>query len=154
MEREALIQRVKELILPLLANRQAELVDLVCHYGGGRLQLKCLVDTPRGVTLEELSSLNRAIGALLEEHEAIAEPYLLEVSSPGLDRPLKTGTDFDRIIGRRVRIFTAAPLDSRTEHHGEVLSANEESVMLRLDSGDKLPVPLSQIVRAEQEIKL
>lgn len=146
--------RVRDLIHPLISAKQVELVDLLCHYGGGRLVIKCLVDTPRGITLDELSSLNRSIGAVMEEHEAISEPYVLEVSSPGLDRPLKRWTDFERIIGRRVRVFTAAPLDARTEHHGEVLAANEENVVLRLDSGDKLPVPLNQIVRAEQEIKL
>lgn len=154
MDYTATINRVRELVEPLLSARQAELVDLACHYGGGRLLIKCLVDTPRGITLDELSSLNRSIGAMLEEHDAISEPYVLEVSSPGLDRPLKRWTDFDRILGRRVRVFTSVPVDSRTEHRGELLAANEENIVLRLDNGDKLSIPLNQIVRAEQEIKL
>ena len=155
LDQTALLNRVRELIQPLLSSRGAELVDLTAHPGGGRLALRCLVDTVRGITLDELSGLSRSIGALLEEHELISDRYLLEVSSPGLDRPLKKWTDFERVIGRRVRVTAAAPGEvSRKEHHGEVLGANEEAVVLMLDSGDKLQIPLSQITHAVQEIGL
>ena len=154
LDQTALLNRVRELIQPLLSSRGAELVDLTAHPGGGRLALRCLVDTVRGITLDELSGLSRSIGALLEEHELISDRYLLEVSSPGLDRPLKKWTDFERVIGRRIRVLTAVPVASRQEHHGEVLGANEEAVVLRLDSGEKLQVPLSQISHAVQEVRL
>jgi len=142
------------LIEPVLAEHKMELVELLCRPQGGQLRIKILVDAVGGVTLKRCADVNRAIGGVLDASGLIEERHTIEVSSPGLDRPLKRWTDFDRIIGRRVRIFTAAPLDARTEHHGEVLAANEENVVLRLDSGDKLPIPLNQIVRAEQEIKL
>ena len=154
MDQTVILNRVRELIQPLLSSRGVELVELSAHPGGGRLTLRCLVDTARGVRLDELSGLNRSIGAVLEEHDVIPDRYLLEVSSPGLDRPLKTGTDFERVIGRRVRVLTADPLDARQEHHGEVLSANDEAVVLRIDSGDKLQIPLAQITRAVQEIEI
>lgn len=149
-----ILKRVRELIRPLLAGRGAELVDLVCHSGGGRLTLRFLVDTARGITIDELSGLNRSIGAMLEEHDVIPDPYVLEVSSPGLDRPLKTAADFERVIGRRVKVTTSAPVADRQEHWGEVLGANEESVVLRLDSGEKLPIPLLKIQRAVQEVEI
>ena len=149
-----ILNRVRELIQPLLASRGAELVDLNCHPGGGRLTLRLLVDTARGITMDELSGLNRSIGAVLEEHDVIPERYFLEVSSPGLDRPLKTAVDFERVIGRRVKVTTSVPLADKQEHRGEVLGVNEENVMLRLDSGEKLPVPLAQIQRAVQEIEI
>ena len=154
MDQTVILNRVRELIQPLLAGRGAELVELTAHPGGGRLTLRCLVDTARGITLDELSGLSRSIGAVLDEHDAILDRYLLEVSSPGLDRPLKTATDFERVIGRRVRVMTSVPVADRQEHRGEVLNAGEESVMLRLDSGDKLQIPLSQIMHAVQEIGL
>ncbi len=147
-----ILNRVRELILPLLASRGVELVDLTCHPGGGGLTLRLLADTARGITIDELSRLNRSIGALIEEHDLIPDRYFLEVSSPGLDRPLKTASDFERVIGRRVRVTTSAPVADRHEHRGEVLSAGEEAVMLRLDSGEKRQVPLSLITHAVQEI--
>ena len=151
---EGILNRVRELVQPLLAGRGVELVDLVCHPSGGRLTLRLLVDTARGVTLDELSGLNRSIGVLLEERDVIQDRYLLEVSSPGLDRPLKTAADFERVIGRRVRVTTSAPVADRHEHRGEVLSAGEEAVTLRLDSGEKQQVPLSLIAHAVQEIEI
>ncbi len=150
----SVVNRVRELIGPLLSSRGVELVDLICHPGGGRLTLRLLVDTARGITLDELSGLNRSVGALLEEHDVIPDRYLLEVSSPGLDRSLKTVADFERVIGRRVRVTTSVSVADRHEHRGEVLGANEEAVMLRLDSGEKRQVPLSQIAHAVQEIEI
>lgn len=153
MDQDALLQRVRELIEPILADRQVELVDLTCHPGGGRFLVRCLVDAAGGVTLDQLSTLNRAIGAVLEEHDVIPDRYLLEVSSPGLDRPLKRWTDFERIIGREIRVLTSVPVNGRQEHRGELLSADEQSVVLRLDSGDQLRIHLNQIATAVQDVK-
>ena len=153
-DKEAAINRVKELIQPLLASRQAELVELTCRQEGSRVIVRLLVDTARGIRLNELSSLNQAIGAILDEHEVISSAYMLEVSSPGLDRPLKTGVDFERVIGRRVRVSTTIPVNSRREHVGELLSAGEEAIVLRLDGSEKIRILLSEIAYAVQEIKI
>ena len=152
LDQTAILNRVKEIVQPLLAAKGVELVELTGKLGGGRFTLRCLVDTANGITMDQLSGLNRSIGALIEEHDLIPDRYLLEVSSPGLDRPLKTARDFERVIGRRVRVTTNVPLAAQVEHRGEVLSAGEEGLVLRLDSGDKLPIQLSQITHAIQEI--
>lgn len=152
MDTAFLVERIKGLIQPLLAGRQAELVELTCHPTGGRLLVRCLVDKSSGITVEELSRLNRAIGAVLDEHDAIAERYVLEVSSPGLDRPLKHAADFERVIGRRVKVLTRIPVGSGQEHRGELLNAGEEAIVLKLDSGEKRQIPLSEITHAAQEI--
>ncbi|MBI3615297.1 MAG: ribosome maturation factor RimP [Candidatus Omnitrophica bacterium] len=154
MDKEAVLSQVRELIQPLLASRRTELVELTCRPEGSRVVLRCLVDTARGITVDELSRLNQAIGALLDEHDLIPDRYLLEVSSPGLDRPLKTQIDFERTIGRRIRVMMTVPVDSQWEMTGELLGAGEEMITLKLDNGDKLQILLSQISRAVQEIKL
>ena len=149
----ATLARVRELTEPLLASRGMELVELTCRPQGGGLALKFLVDTARGIAVGELSSLNRAIGAVLDEQNAVPEQYTLEVSSPGLDRPLRSGRDFERVIGRRVQVLTSAPVNARQEHHGDVLGASDELVTLKADSGEKLQIPLAQIVHAVQEVR-
>lgn len=153
-DQTGLVNQVRQMILPLLESRGVQLVELSCHYGGGRLLLRCLADTAAGITVEELGFLNRSIGAMLDEHDVVPERYVLEVSSPGLDRPLKAWTDFERVVGRRVRVTTLLPVESRLEHTGQLLAANEDAIVLRLDSGDKLPIRLAQIVRAAQEVHL
>ncbi len=154
LDREEIKNKVLELMGPLLAGRQTDLVDLTCRYEGGRMVLRFLVDTARGIRLDELSGLNQAIGALLEERNLIPEPYVLEVNSPGLDRPLKTGWDFERVIGRRVKVSTLLPVDGKTEHSGELRMANEEAIVLEMDAGGKRRILLSQIARATQEVDL
>ena len=154
MDQEALITRVKELIRPVLSSRQAELVEMTFRYEGRRVFLRFLVDTARGITLNELREINRAIGAILDEHDLIPDRYMLEVSSPGLDRLLKAPLDFERVVGRRVRVQTLVEVNARWEYSGELVNAGEEAIVLKLDNGDKCRILLSEIARAAQEIRI
>lgn len=154
METQEPLNRVKELIRPVLSGHQAELVEMAFRYEGSRFVLRLLVDTARGITLDQLSALNQAIGAVLDEHDAIPDRYTLEVSSPGLDRRLKAPLDFERVIGRRVRVHTTSAVLSRWEWVGELLGANEEAIVLKTDDGQKVRILLSQVAKAVQEIKL
>ena len=153
IEQETIIKRLTELIQPLLRNKQVQMVELTYSQQSGRALVRCFVDTARGVTIDELTALNQAIGALIEEHDVIPSAYMLEVSSPGLDRPLKTPLDFERVIGRRLTINTTVPINSRREYSGQLLGVNDEMVQLRLNDGEKLQILLSDIARAIQEIQ-
>ncbi|MBI1953090.1 MAG: ribosome maturation factor RimP [Candidatus Omnitrophica bacterium] len=153
-DQEAIIERVKALVAPLLAGRRADLVELTYRFEGSRMVLRFLVDTARGITLDELGRLNQAIGALLDERDAIPSAYVLEVSSPGLDRPLKTPLDFERMIGRRIKVSTAVPVAGRRELAGELVNANEEAIQLKLDNGEKTRILLTEVVRAVQDVEI
>ena len=151
---EQIIEKVKALVAPLLAARRVDWVDLTYRFEGSRMVLRFLVDTAAGIRLDELGALNQAIGALLDEHDAIPSPYVLEVNSPGLDRPLKTPLDFERMIGRRIKVSTSVAVAFRRELAGKLLNANDEAIVLEADSGEKVRILLSEIVRAVQEIRL
>ena len=152
--KEEIVDRVKELVGPLFENRQVELVELTCRQEGSRPVLRFLVDTARGITIDELKTLNQGIGAILDEHEAMPERYVLEVNSPGLDRPLKSPMDFERVIGRRLKVMTAVPVNSKWDHVGELINANDEAILLKTDAGEKVRIRLNEIVKAVQEITL
>lgn len=155
VDRELMANKVRELIEPMLKSRRVDLVELICAPGGGRITVRCLVDTAQGITLDELSTLNQSIGAILDEQEVISDRYLLEVSSPGLDRPLKTPLDFDRMIGRRLKVVTKSALDgSEQEVAGQLIGANEELITLRIDNGEKFQISLSDVTKAVQEVEL
>lgn len=144
--------RVRPLVEPVLAARRVELVELTYRREGPRTVLRFLVDTAAGITVNECGALNQAIGALLDEHEVITEPYVLEVASPGLDRPLKTARDFERVIGRRVWMQLSEPVTGSHELTGTVASVGDDLVTVQLDRGDRVRVPLALMVRARQEI--
>ncbi len=154
MDQEAMTQRVTELVRPILAGRQVDLVELTCRNAGPRVLVRILADTAKGITIAELSHINQAVGALLEEHDLIPGAYTLEVSSPGLDRPLKTPLDYERVIGRRIKVSTNAPVNSKWEYAGELLNANDEAIVLKLDNGEKQQILLSMINRAVQDFSL
>lgn len=149
---DAVLAKVRALVEPLLAARHVELVELTYRREGPQTVLRFLVDTASGITVEECRRLNWAVGALLEEHEVIRDPYLLEVASPGLDRPLKTARDFERVINRRVWIQTSEPVEGRHEVVGTLISVGDALMTMELDQGQRVRVPLAFVVRARQEI--
>ena len=136
-----------------------ELVDL--HWGGSakRPLLRVRIDRPdstpgHGVTVEECARVSRGLEAWLDEHEALSERYVLEVSSPGLDRPLRRRRDFERFRGKRVAVKGDGPLAGRARRlEGELLGMTDEGdsevVCLRLENGDEVRIPRSEIVGAK-----
>jgi ribosome maturation factor RimP len=113
------------------------------------------VDRPAGITLDECANLSRKIGDLLDMEDLIPGRYRLEVSSPGLDRPLVSGADFRRKIGEKVRVFLKGSLEGKTELVGEIKELKEENLVLRLEStgaerkaDEEKAVPLKMVAKA------
>ena len=136
-----------------------ELVEVRWGGSGQRPQLKLRIDRPdsmpgAGVTVEECAHVSRALERWLDEHEALPERYVLEVSSPGVDRPLVRTRDFERFRGERVAVIGRDVLLGRsTRLEGELLGlegegTEAESVKLRLLDGDEVGVPRSVIRKA------
>ena len=127
------VTRLEELIQPLVESQGAELVEL--QYGRpkrGRGILRLFVDRPGGgITLEELTRINRIVGGLLEVHDVIPGSYTLEVSSPGLTRALKKPEDYQRYVGRLVRVTTRAPWEGRQVHSGILQGLEDDQVCLK-----------------------
>lgn len=136
-----------------------ELVEV--HWGGSgqRPQLKLRIDRPdssrgSGVTVDECARVSRALESWLDEQEALSKRYVLEVSSPGVERPLVRGRDFERFCGERVVVAgntVLAGLSTRLE--GELLGldgagSEGEAVRLRLSGGREVSIPRSEIRKA------
>jgi ribosome maturation factor RimP len=149
-----IVDRVAALVQPYLAAQGAELVDLEYHRPRrGRGILRLFVDRPGGITLAELSRISRVVGDLLDVHDFIPGSYTLEVSSPGLTRALKKPQDYQRYIGRLVRVTTRAPWEGRQVHSGILQGLEGDRV--RLKEGQSLvSIPLEEIARARLDIDL
>jgi ribosome maturation factor RimP len=152
-DKRAISTRVQELILPLLEAQGVELVDL--EYGRprrGRGILRLFVDHPGGgITLEEITRISRIVGGLLDVHDVIPGSYTLEVSSPGLTRALKKPQDYQRCVGRRVRVTTRAPWEGRQVHSGILQGLEDDRVCLK--EGERLTcIPLNEIARARLDL--
>ncbi|MDD5246842.1 MAG: ribosome maturation factor RimP [Candidatus Omnitrophica bacterium] len=153
MDRDTLIKQLNELIEEFLKSQGLELVEVIYRQEGRTHVLRIFADRPEGgITLEECSLLNREIGRMLEEKNILQEEYLLEVSSPGIDRPLRTQKDFARCINRRARFFLSEPVNGKIEWEGLIVQVGTEAVSLDLSGTGRVEIPLSKINKAKQEI--
>ncbi|MCX5711156.1 MAG: ribosome maturation factor RimP [Candidatus Omnitrophica bacterium] len=149
MDNQVLAAQLKGLLEGYLQSRNLELIDLILRNEGNGLVLRVLADRPEGgINLDECGALNREIGALLDEKNLIESSYILEVSSPGLDRPLRTKKDFSRATGKKVKFFLNDLVDGKLEWGGIITGVNNESVFI--NSGiSALEIPLARIVKAK-----
>lgn len=129
---------VSKLVEPILAGIGFELVEVeyLMHYG--RWVLRVYVDKEGGVTIDDCASVSSELGDLIDVKEFIQHPYILEVSSPGLDRPLKKEKDFIQAIGKKVKIRMANPQMGRRNFSGYLYDFREEVLYLRVDNREVL----------------
>ena len=152
MDRQAFVVTLESLIGDLLKNLSVELVEITCRHEGKNLMIMLLVDRPEsGIRLDECAKLNRQLGDLLDEKNLIQERYVLEVSSPGLDRPLKTKNDFWRCSEKSVRFFLKVPLNGKWEIVGTINRVEDEAVYVQAGA-ELLALPFSSITMAKQVI--
>jgi ribosome maturation factor RimP len=141
---EAMRDELLALLQPVVAAAGCELVELECnaHRGGGLLRL--YIDCPGAVTVEDCARVSRAVGAALDAADPIRGEYTLEVSSPGLDRPLRTAAHYARQLGARVRIETELPRAGRRRWTGRLAAADGGRIALEVD-GQTVEFQLSEI---------
>ena len=112
--KQAKIKQIRDLILPLLDSQQVDLIDLDLKGRSGSHVLRIYVDTDEGISLDQCAALSRQISDLLDTRDLISDRYRLEVSSPGLDRPLKTERDFKRNLGRTAKVIYIEKEEEKT----------------------------------------
>jgi ribosome maturation factor RimP len=153
MNKEELVKELDTIIRGYLTEQCLDLVELICRYEGSGLVLRIMADRPEGgITLGECASLNSQLGMILEERDIIPERYVLEVCSPGLDRPLTVKQDFVRCMNRPMRLFLREAVDGKIEIEGIVREVKEDSLVIETDAGSR-EVLLEKIARGKQIIK-
>ena len=125
-KREIYEQKTEELIMPLIEQHQFELVDVEYVKEGGNWYLRAYIDKPGGITVDDCELVSRALSDLLDEHDFIEDAYILEVSSPGLGRPLKKDKDFARSIGEEVDVKTFRAIQHQKDFTGILKAYDKE----------------------------
>jgi ribosome maturation factor RimP len=149
---EELLEEVRQIIEPLLQSQGFELVDLEYQREPQGWVLRIYLDREGGVTLDDCAEVSGEIGAVLEVKDVIPNPYVLEVSSPGLTRPLKKPEDFNKFSNRLVKIKLYEPLEGRKNFKGTLLGLEGEKVRLEIE-GQVYELPLQGISKANLEIE-
>jgi ribosome maturation factor RimP len=148
--------RTIEIAAPLAESLGLELVDVEYRQEGGRMVLRVYLDREGGVTLDDCAEISRELGELLDVEDFIRGRYTLEVSSPGINRLLKKASDFERFVGRIVKIRTFEPLadsagNMRKTFLGELSGFTDNTACLKLKEGQDASIPLGKIASANLE---
>ncbi|MCD7736597.1 MAG: ribosome maturation factor RimP [Lachnospiraceae bacterium] len=133
-KKETYEQKAEALLTPLIERHQFELVDVEYVKEGGSWYLRAYIDKPGGITIDDCEVISRAFSDLLDERDFIEDAYILEVSSPGLGRPLRKEKDFERSIGERVELRTFRPLNHQKEFSGILKEFDKHTVTIETDN--------------------
>ncbi len=140
------LQKIRGIIEPLLAGLGFELVDLR-FLTGPRNLLRLSVDKEGGITIGDCEKITREIETVIEVEETIWQRYDLEVSSPGLDRPLTKEADFVRFVGKMASIKTREPIDGRRNYKGTLKKVEAGEITIEVDGKDYL-IPVGLVEKA------
>ncbi len=140
---------VQELAEPLVEAEGMELVDVEYLQERGRWLLRLVIDKPGGITLDDCQNISRQVERLLDVEDPIDAPYSLEVSSPGIERPLKKAADFERFAGRLAEVRTARAIGEppRRNYKGRLLGLVAQTVRIEVD-GKVYELPFDEVAKA------
>jgi ribosome maturation factor RimP len=148
-----MVDKIKEVIQPILQEESVELVDIIYRREGNRQVLRVLVDKEGGIILSDCVRLNEKISKALDETDIISEGYILEVNSPGIDRPFKTKRDYEKAKARLVRVTLSEQILGKKEYIGRLIEILEDSVKIDTQKKGIIEIPFEKIVRARQEVE-
>ena len=137
-KKEIYEQKAEVLVAPIVEKYGFELVDVEYVKEGGNYYLRAYVDKPGGITVDDCETVSREFSDKLDEADFIDEAYIMEVSSPGLGRPLKKEKDFRRSMGEEVEIRTYRPINREKEFYGILTAYDENSVTIDCEGEEKI----------------
>ena len=137
----------------VLADQNMELIDLEYRREGRGWVLRLFIDKEGGITLDDCARVSQEIGTVLDVEDFIGTPYSLEVSSPGLNRPLKNEKDFIKYRDYLIKVKTFDPIDNRRNFKGKLREISDGRIEMEIDGG-VVTIPLANVAKANLEFDL
>ena len=150
--RAKIVETITALVEPVLDGLELELVEVQFRREPVGWVLRLIIDSENGVTIDDCATVSREVGHLLEVEDPIEQSYNLEVSSPGLDRPLKTAKDFIRCKGQKAKVTLSEPLEGLQHFTGMIEGFEGEKLLLNTDTG-LVQIPYGLIAKAKLVIE-
>lgn len=149
---DELESQVEQVLTPVIAGMEAEIIELNIYHCGGDLTIDVMIDKLKGgITMDECAQINRILREGLDRSTLPDGNYVIQVSSPGMDRPLKSHRDFIKIIGREVRFHLKENISGKKEYTGKVLEVLDDAVQIE-EKKRNILIPLVKIQKAVQVI--
>ncbi|MCJ7748174.1 MAG: ribosome maturation factor RimP, partial [Desulfobacterales bacterium] len=146
-----IVDRVSAIADPILSNEGMELVEIEYRRESKGWVIRLYIDKEGGVTLDDCTRISQEVGRSLDVEDFISTPYTLEVSSPGLARPLKKEKDFMKYRNHMIKVKTIDPIENRRQFKGKLLGITENRIEIAMDGG-VFQILLSNVAKANLEI--
>lgn len=153
MAKTSISEIVSQMALPIAEEAGCELVDVEYVKEGGNWFLRVYIDKPGGVALDDCEKVSRPLEKKIDETDPIPHAYYLEVSSPGLERPLKKPGDYIKAVGSPVEIKLFKSVGDRKRFEGELISCDGKSITMKDEHNENLQFQIEQIAKAKRIIK-
>jgi ribosome maturation factor RimP len=154
------VERVRAIASRVAAGYGIEIFDVQFRRESGGMVLRIQIDRPgplataeESISVEDCANVSRDISAILDVEEIVPSAYILEVSSPGLDRPLRSADDYRRFTGRLAKVVTREPVDGQTFLRGTLAGVDEGHVLIDAEDHKRHRVPVDAIRRANLEVE-
>jgi ribosome maturation factor RimP len=147
--KSVLVDQIEQFSMPILQEHGAELVLVEFVHEHGNWVLRYFLDKPGGITLDDCAVISEHLGRNLDASNLIPQSYSLEVSSPGINRPLRKVQDYERFKGERADIHLYAPIDGRRHFRGTIQGVEADSVRIRDVAEQEFSLPLAGISKAK-----
>lgn len=154
------LERIRTIAERVAAARGLEIWDVQSRREASGHVVRVFIDRPgpaatasESVSIEDCEEVNRELGTMLDVEDPLPFTYTLEVSSPGLDRPLRDAGDYRRFAGRLVKIVTRTPVDNQTAFEGRLCGLDDDDVLLEAPNGRRHRLPFHQIARGRLEVE-
>jgi len=143
-------RELQEIIEPAVTALGYELVGCEVSQDGKRCVLRVYVDAENGITIDAITQISRQISAVLDVEDPMGSRYALEVSSPGLDRPLFQLEHYHRVVGKKVKLRLRAPRgdDHRRNYSGLLMGIEDQQITLKMDDGESISLDFGEIEKA------
>ncbi|AQS59341.1 ribosome maturation factor RimP [Desulforamulus ferrireducens] len=152
MAKNNVVDKIAAAVKPIIEAEGLELVDVEYVKEGGNWYLRIFIDKLGGVDLDDCQAVSEKIDTLLDELDPIPQAYFLEVSSPGLERPLKKPADFERFKGHLVNITTYAPINGTKSFTGKLMDYTPEGIQLEV-KGNTILLPHQQVASSRLAVE-
>lgn len=142
---ESVVEKTDRAVRPVIESMGYEIVDIEYVKKPEGMHLTIYIDIPRGISLDDCEAVHNAVNPILDELDPIEGAYILDISSPGLDRPFKKHRDFERNYGREVEIKLYAPLKGKKFYEGVLKEKTENAVIIETEAGETLTIEDNRI---------
>ena len=144
-KKDEYVSKTEELLNPIVEEKGFEVVDVEYVKEGSNYYLRAYIDKPGGITIDDLEGVSRILSDKLDEKDFIPDAYILEVSSPGLGRPLKKDKDFDRSIGEEVEVKLYKAVNRQKDFVGLLKKHDEKSFTIETEDGTEIDFDKSEV---------